>query len=229
MNLVVHRSVPSSKVAEIIPRGYRGVLTAIKLPDRELDIVVFPEKRPTLGSHAKKGLALIGETTNPILAVGRSFTEEAREQLDAANAIVCTFGSSRWTDQRWLQRGAMKRLDVSLPAEGRVMTHVLFVCSQNKLRSPTAEQIFCDLPGFEVASAGTNRSAAVPLSVELVQWADVIFVMELPHRNIVQKKYRPYLKAKRIVCLDIPDNYGFMDSDLVNLLKRKLGGFFPKK
>ena len=85
------------------------------------------------------------------------------------------------------------------------------------------------LPGFEAASAGINRSAAVPLSVDLVQWADVIFVMELTYRKIVQKKYRSYLKAKRVICLDIPDNYGFMDSDLVNILKRKLDGFFSKK
>jgi predicted protein tyrosine phosphatase len=109
------------------------------------------------------------------------------------------------------------------------MKRVLFVCSQNKLRSPTAEQVFCDLPGFKVMSAGTNRSAAIPLSVDLVEWADVLFVMEKTHKSLVQKKYRPYLKDKRIVCLDIPDQYDFMDPELVNLLGKKLGDFFSTR
>jgi predicted protein tyrosine phosphatase len=103
---------------------------------------------------------------------------------------------------------------------------VLFVCSRNKLRSPTAEQIFCDRPGFEVVSAGTDRSAAVPLSVDLVGWAEVIFVMEKTHRKKVQEKYRAHMKSTRIESLDIPDDYDYMDQDLVDLLHRKLDKFF---
>ena len=109
------------------------------------------------------------------------------------------------------------------------MKRVLFVCSQNKLRSPTAEQLFCDAPGFDVASAGTDESAVVPLSVELVEWADVLFVMERNHKNRVQKKFKPHLKDKRVVCLDIPDDYDFMDPDLVKLLEQRLGYFFRTK
>ena len=107
--------------------------------------------------------------------------------------------------------------------------NVLFVCSRNKLRSPTAEQVFCDQPGFEVQSAGTDRAADVPLSVDLVQWADAIFVMEKPHRKKVQEKYRPHLKDTRIECLDIPDDYDYMDGDLVDLLHRKLDPFFTTR
>lgn len=109
---------------------------------------------------------------------------------------------------------------------GESMKRILFVCSQNKLRSPTAEQIFCEVPGFEVLSAGTNNSAAVPLSVDLVEWADRIFVMEKAHKNKVQKKYRQHLKGKRVVSLEIPDEYEFMDPDLIRLLKERLGRFF---
>ncbi len=55
---------------------------------------------------------------------------------------------------------------------------ILFLCSQNKLRSPTAEAVFADHPKVEVDSAGLNNDAEVPLSEEQVEWADLILVME---------------------------------------------------
>lgn len=102
------------------------------------------------------------------------------------------------------------------------MRHYLFVCSQNKLRSPTAELIFADVPGISTASAGTNNDAENPLTDELVDWADFIFVMERQHRNKLQKKHRAALKDKRVVVLDIPDDYGLMDPALVRLLRGKV-------
>jgi len=105
---------------------------------------------------------------------------------------------------------------------------VLFVCSQNRLRSPTAEQVFSGRRGFDVASAGTDRLAETPLSAELVEWADVIFVMERSHRNRLAKSFGKQLKDKRVVCLDIPDEYGFMDPALVRLLELKAGPFFDR-
>jgi predicted protein tyrosine phosphatase len=71
---------------------------------------------------------------------------------------------------------------------------VLFVCSQNRLRSPTAEQIFADHPGIEVSSAGTNADADNPLTPELVRWADMIFVMEKTHGGKLQQRFRADLK-----------------------------------
>jgi predicted protein tyrosine phosphatase len=109
------------------------------------------------------------------------------------------------------------------------MKHILFLCSQNKLRSPTAEAIFSDIYGFEVRSAGLNNDAEVPLSSELVQWADYIFVMEKQHRNKLQKKYRKHLHKQRVICLDIPDEYEFMDEGLMRLLKQRVGSFFKIK
>jgi predicted protein tyrosine phosphatase len=108
------------------------------------------------------------------------------------------------------------------------MKHVLFVCSQNRLRSPTAEQIFANRSGFEVASAGLNPEAGAPVSPELLQWADVIFVMERAHRNKLSKKFRAHLKSKRIICLDIPDEFEFMDPGLIRVLEAKLGPFFQR-
>ena len=103
------------------------------------------------------------------------------------------------------------------------MKRVLFICSQNRLRSPTAEQVFSGYPNVEVASAGLNNDADTPISSELVEWADLIFVMEKSHRNKLSKKFKPHLKGKRVVCLEIPDEYEFMDPELVRLLKARVG------
>lgn len=108
-----------------------------------------------------------------------------------------------------------------------MMKNVLFVCSQNRLRSPTAEHVFSDHSAFNVASAGTNNDAENPLTLELVTWADIIFVMEKSHRNKLQKRFRGELKEARLICLDIPDEYEFMDEGLVRLLKAKVGRFLP--
>ncbi|MBU3887911.1 low molecular weight protein tyrosine phosphatase family protein [Methylosinus sp. KRF6] len=107
------------------------------------------------------------------------------------------------------------------------MKKVLFVCSQNRLRSPTAEQVFSSRLDLEVASAGTNNDADNPLTSELVAWADVVVVMEKAHRSKVQKRFRSALKGKRLICLDIPDEFEFMDPTLVKLLQTRLGRHFP--
>lgn len=100
--------------------------------------------------------------------------------------------------------------------------NLLFVCSQNKLRSPTAEQVFSQYPGIEAMSAGTNNDAETPLDGEMIEWADIIFVMEKAHLNRLRGKFRKYLGSKRVICLDIPDDYDFMDPMLVRLLEAKV-------
>lgn len=104
----------------------------------------------------------------------------------------------------------------------RLTRHVLFLCSQNRLRSPTAEQVFAEWPGVETASAGVLADADVPVSPELLQWADVIFVMERAHRTRLASRYRQWLNGKRVICLDVPDDYDFMAPALVELLKKKV-------
>lgn len=107
------------------------------------------------------------------------------------------------------------------------MKHILFVCSQNKLRSPTAEQIFSTYNGIEVSSAGTNNDAENPLDIEQIEWADIIIVMEQAHRNKIQKRFHSELKSKHIIVLGIPDEYEFMDPDLITLLRAKMRRHLP--
>ena len=107
------------------------------------------------------------------------------------------------------------------------MKKVLFICSQNRLRSPTAEQVFSTWKGLEVTSAGTNHDAENPVTSEVLEWADIIIVMERAHRNKIQKKFRSSLNGKRIVCLEIPDEYEYMDPGLIRLLEAKVPKFLP--
>lgn len=107
------------------------------------------------------------------------------------------------------------------------MKHVLFICSQNRLRSPTAEQVFADREGIECLSAGLNHDAEVPVTPELLEWADIIFVMEKAHRNKLSSRFRPHIGKARVVCLDIPDEFEFMDPVLVKLLQAKVPRFLP--
>jgi predicted protein tyrosine phosphatase len=102
------------------------------------------------------------------------------------------------------------------------MRHVLFVCSRNQLRSPTAEQVFSGWPGIEVASAGLDPAADEPITPELIEWADLIFVMEKVHRKKLSAKFRAHLNRQRVICLDIPDEYESMEPALVELLKQRV-------
>ena len=101
--------------------------------------------------------------------------------------------------------------------------NLLFVCSENRLRSPTAERVFSEYPGVKAIGAGTNSDAATPVSGDLIEWADIVLVMEKSHRNKVAKKFRDQLKGKRLVVLDIPDQFEYMQPELVNLLKARVG------
>jgi predicted protein tyrosine phosphatase len=104
--------------------------------------------------------------------------------------------------------------------------NVLFVCSQNRLRSPTAEQVFATWPGV-VAASGLNHDAENPVTPELVEWANIIFVMERSHRNKLSAKFKPQLHNKRVICLEIPDEYEFMAPQLVQLLKVRVPRHLP--
>jgi predicted protein tyrosine phosphatase len=107
------------------------------------------------------------------------------------------------------------------------MKRLLFLCSQNKWRSPTAEAIFANYAGIEVDSAGLNNDAEVPLSEEQIEWADIILVMEKAHRDRLNKKFRHVLAGKRIAVLGIPDKYEFMDEELIRILKLRCRPYLP--
>ncbi|WP_133646388.1 low molecular weight protein tyrosine phosphatase family protein [Paraburkholderia flava] len=105
------------------------------------------------------------------------------------------------------------------------MTRALFICSRNKLRSPTAEELFASWPGIETDSAGLAPDAVTIVSADQIDWAEIVFVMERAHKAKLSKKFSTQLKNKRIVCLDIPDRYTFMQPELVVLLEQKAGRF----
>ena len=71
-----------------------------------------------------------------------------------------------------------------------------------------------------------RRSSAPPIPDQVrddEEWADIIFVMERAHRAKLQRRFKPWLKHARVICLDIPDDYGFMQPELVALLEKKVG------
>lgn len=99
---------------------------------------------------------------------------------------------------------------------------VLFICSRNRLRSPTAEAIFADTDGITVASAGTSPDVEERVTDELLLWAELVFVMEGRHKRALARAHGPSLRGKRIIVLDIPDRYDFMDEALVTLLRERV-------
>lgn len=102
------------------------------------------------------------------------------------------------------------------------MKNILFVCSENRLRSPTAEAVFSEHPRVNAIGAGTNSDAETTVTGDLIEWAHAILVMEKSHKNKISKKYRDLLKGKKLAVLDIPDNYDYMDEDLIKILKGKV-------
>ena len=105
------------------------------------------------------------------------------------------------------------------------MKRALFICTQNRLRSPTAEHVFARWPGVETDSAGLGNDADVALSPEQLAWANIIFVMEKAHRNRLATRFKSHLNGKHVICLDIPDEYEYMQDELVRLLEVKAGKF----
>ena len=101
------------------------------------------------------------------------------------------------------------------------MKRVLFLCSRNRRRSPTAERIFADRPGIATASAGLAPDAEEPLTAEALEGVDLVVVMERAHGARLKRRFGPSLRDLRVVCLDIPDDFAFMDPALVALLEAR--------
>ena len=108
-----------------------------------------------------------------------------------------------------------------------IMKHLLFLCSRNRLRSPTAEAVFANHPGIETDSAGLSPDAEVRLSAEQVEWADLILVMERVHQTRLKRDFGKSLAGKKVAVLNIPDEYGYMDPALVELLKARCARYLP--
>lgn len=99
---------------------------------------------------------------------------------------------------------------------------LLFVCSRNKLRSLTAEKLFEGFPPYQVRSAGTQPNARIVITAGHIGWADIIFVMEKSHLDRIRLKFPEALQGKRVITLRIPDDYEFMQPELLHELRAKL-------
>lgn len=93
--------------------------------------------------------------------------------------------------------------------------HLLFICSRNQWRSPTAETMYKNLRHHQVKSAGTEPSARIRVTAKLIDWADIVFVMEKKHKQRLMEKFPENMSGKSIYILDIPDEYTYMDEELM--------------
>lgn len=112
--------------------------------------------------------------------------------------------------------------------------NILFICSRNQWRSPTAEQVWRNYfkreqPGFSIRSAGTSPRARRTVTQNDIRWADRIFVMEDKHRKRLQAEFRQLLTHKPVQVLGIPDHYSYMDPDLVELLEAEAEAFWAEQ
>lgn len=101
--------------------------------------------------------------------------------------------------------------------------HVLFICSRNQWRSPTAEQVFRRHPQLSVRSAGTSPNARRRVSADDIAWSTVIMVMEEKHQSRLKAEFSRALQGRTIHVLDIPDDYRYMDPELVQQLSQSVG------
>jgi len=110
----------------------------------------------------------------------------------------------------------------------RSKKRVLFVCTHNQVRSRTAEQIYRNRPDLEVRSAGTAEHASVPLTPELFEWADQVFVFSKRQRRVIEERFPNSLGGKTVVCLHLPDKFEYKSPKLVIKLTGKLERYLGK-
>jgi predicted protein tyrosine phosphatase len=97
----------------------------------------------------------------------------------------------------------------------RESVKILFVCSRNQWRSPTAEKVYADKPLVLTRSAGTSKNSRKTVNSDDLRWADLVMVMEPKHKERLLAQYPGEMRFKEIHVLDIPDNYRYMDPELV--------------
>jgi predicted protein tyrosine phosphatase len=99
---------------------------------------------------------------------------------------------------------------------------VLFVCHLNRVRSATAERLFCKRPDLDVRSAGTSVDAMVRVNARMLDWADMIFTMDEGQREALEQMFPQHPALGRLVCLQIPDEFTFLQPELVTLLEQRV-------
>ena len=99
---------------------------------------------------------------------------------------------------------------------------VLFLCRLNRHRSATAERIFCKRKDLDVRSAGTEEDALVRVNARMLEWAEVIFVMDPMQIESLRRMFPSHPVLDRVICLDIPDVFMFLQPKLVELLEERV-------
>lgn len=100
--------------------------------------------------------------------------------------------------------------------------NVLFVCRWNRCRSATAERVYAKRPDLHVRSAGTSSDALVQVNLRMLDWADTIFIMDPEQQRALEAMFPDHPAVARAICLDIPDDYLFLQPELVALLEERL-------
>jgi predicted protein tyrosine phosphatase len=103
------------------------------------------------------------------------------------------------------------------------LSNLLFICSKNQWRSPTAELLFKNHPIYQARSAGTSDKARIKVNQKMIDWADVIFVMERKHMDMIRQRFS--FDQQQLVLLNIEDNYQFNDPELIDVLKVNLNNY----
>ena len=101
---------------------------------------------------------------------------------------------------------------------------LLFVCSRNKIRSLTAEKMFDGSNCYQVRSAGTQPGARIVVTEGHLGWADLVLCMEKSHLSQLRRRFPEALAGKNVVCLHIPDEYAFLQPELLDELRAALAG-----
>jgi len=99
---------------------------------------------------------------------------------------------------------------------------VLFICHYNRKRSATAERVFAKDPSLDVRSAGTSTEAMVQVNERMLDWADIVFVMDDEQQAWLAHRFPGHPRAAQAVTLHIQDDYHFLDPALVAMLKERV-------
>jgi predicted protein tyrosine phosphatase len=115
-----------------------------------------------------------------------------------------------------------------MAAAGKDPIRTLFICHYNRRRSATAERVFARDPALDVRSAGTSDEALVQVNQHMLDWADVVFIMDDEQRRALERMFPGDPALARVVCLDIRDDYHFLDPELVSLLRARTAPHFAR-
>lgn len=130
--------------------------------------------------------------------------ERAGREFDEVNALTCPYDNM---------------------CQG-ITSRYLFVCSAGLLRSATAAKVAHSL-GYNARACGSENYALIPISVNLIYWANkIFFVNEANYLSALDTfKYDRVtllLLEQKAVVWDIEDIYNYNDSVLVGKITELL-------